>query len=155
MNDVRRGRKAGAEVEANGEAVAPARHADAMDRAGRAARVGRARGAADMVAAKDDRVSPCTFTSCGNERSNAGRHPHRPLRGSVPAEPSRNSPRDTIARLPSFLGHAEHAALMTAMDDETPASDGLDVFTGDLYSAPEGVTMMRGSCRSCPLLELY
>lgn len=62
--------------------------------------------------------------------------------------------REFLRDLPEFHGQAEHAALMAAMEDEPPACDGLEVFTRDRYADPEEVAMMRGICRSCPLLDL-
>lgn len=59
-----------------------------------------------------------------------------------------------LAELPPFVGQAEHAALVRAMEDEPPACDGLEVFTADRFDDPEQTEMMRGICRSCPLLEL-
>lgn len=43
---------------------------------------------------------------------------------------------DVLADLPVFRGQAEHAALMKAMEHETPACDGLDVFTADRLDDP-------------------
>lgn len=53
-----------------------------------------------------------------------------------------------------FHGQVEHAALVAAMETETPGCDGLEVFTRDRFSDPEEVEMMRGICRECPLLDL-
>lgn len=71
-------------------------------------------------------------------------------------DPDRRSDAVTalLADLPVFNGQAEHAALMRAMEDETPGCDGLEVFTRDRFSDPEQTEMMRGICRDCPLLDL-
>lgn len=58
-----------------------------------------------------------------------------------------------FAELPEFIGQAEHAALIRAMEDQPPACDGLEVFTRDRFNDAEEVEMMRGICRSCPLLD--
>lgn len=60
---------------------------------------------------------------------------------------------ELLADLPEFHGQAEHAALTRAMEDDPPACDGLEVFTGTFYD-PEQTEMMRGICRSCPLNDL-
>ncbi|WP_157540803.1 WhiB family transcriptional regulator [Microbacterium sp. XT11] len=59
-----------------------------------------------------------------------------------------------LADLPVFHGHAEHAALVAAMETEPPGCDGLEVFTHDRFDDPEQTEMMRGICRECPLLEM-
>ena len=68
----------------------------------------------------------------------------------------RHVPPPTIANVlaPEFIGQAEHAALIRAMEDTPPACDGLESFTHDRFADPEQTGMMRGICRGCPLLEL-
>lgn len=61
---------------------------------------------------------------------------------------------DVIAELPEFAGQPEHAALIRAMEDTPPACDGLEMFTADKFLDPEHTQMMRGICRTCPLLKL-
>lgn len=84
---------------------------------------------------------------------NGTEHPDgsEPLEG---AEPPSSAILAVIAELPMFVGQAEHAALMAAMEQEAPGCDGLDVFTADRYDDPKQTEMMRGVCRACPLLEL-
>lgn len=61
---------------------------------------------------------------------------------------------DVLAELPEFIGQAEHAALIRAMEDTPPACDGLETFAADRFADPEQTDMMRGICHACPLLEL-
>lgn len=62
--------------------------------------------------------------------------------------------RQVFAELPEFIGQAEHAALMRAMEKTAPACVGLEVFTHDRFADPEQTEMMRGLCRDCPLFDL-
>ena len=59
-----------------------------------------------------------------------------------------------LRELPEFVGRAEHAELMVAMENETPGCDGLEVFTYDRFADPEQTEMMRAICDACPLLDL-
>lgn len=61
---------------------------------------------------------------------------------------------DVLDELPDFIGQAEHAALLQAMEDTPPACDGLETFTHDRFADPEQTDMMRGICHTCPVLEL-
>lgn len=61
---------------------------------------------------------------------------------------------DVLDELPDFIGQAEHAALLQAMEDTPPACDGLETFTHDRFADPEQTDMMRGICHACPLLDL-
>lgn len=61
---------------------------------------------------------------------------------------------ELLASLPEFVGQAEHAALVAAMEEHTPGCDGLETFARDRFSDPAELEMMRRICQECPLRDL-